>query len=490
MEFLAAALIVSGFWALLELVKLFLRSPGRETAAALAPGPGREYVERYAEAFLKLAQSYRDLPGKKERFGDEEMEHIFAVLRQQCRGCSGEEVCWRENYYETCRRIFEQLRRMEEEASLPAEESWTYLDFCLQRKAMETLLREIYLQERTAMLWNNRLMEQRDAAGEQIQDTARLLRQMADRLYQIRELKEKERRRLEKELRYEKVDCLGAWSFRKDTQHSELYLVMQIRDGSCIPAKDMSETISEAAGRPMVPSRDCRLTIKKEPEMFHYVTDTAYQMFCGIARMTRDGELVCGDSFAFWQGDCGQVVMSLADGMGTGAGACRESEKVIELLEQFLEAGFSQDTAMRMINASMVLQDHMRVFSTIDLCMVDLYDGTCRMIKAGACPTFLLQGGEAEVIAGKSLPAGVMRTADYETQERTLKSGDSIIMVTDGILDAMEEGSPERLLETIRKVETANAREFARRLLEQALLRQKLQPQDDMTVLVGQIWKK
>ena len=34
--------------------------------------------------------------------------------------------------------------------------------------------------------------------------------------------------------------------------------------------------------------------------------------------------------------------MCLSDGMGSGMDACRESEIVVELLEQFLDSGFSQ----------------------------------------------------------------------------------------------------------------------------------------------------
>ena len=38
----------------------------------------------------------------------------------------------------------------------------------------------------------------------------------------------------------------------------------------------------------------------------------------------------------------GQVIMSLSDGMGSGETAAQESRKVIELLQQLLETGFSR----------------------------------------------------------------------------------------------------------------------------------------------------
>ncbi len=488
-EFVAAALIVSGFWVILEIGRALLREAPREEAAAQAAVlPGREYMERYAQAFWQLAESYQAMPGKKEHFGDEEVEHILAQVRErQCSQCPKEEDCWGERYYECCRQLYGCLQAVEEGREPGSRELLEFQEFCARGEELIGAMKEAFLRERVDLMWSNRLLEQRTAAGEQIQDTAELLKQMAERLYQLQGLREKDLRKLEKELKYEKIQCRNAWIFSRDEEHPEVYVTMRVTDGSSVQAKDVGGIISEVLGFRLVPARDCRLTIRREYDTFHYVTDTRYQMFCGIARMTKKGELVSGDSFAFWQGDCGQVVMSLADGMGTGAEACRESEKVIELLEQFLDAGFSRDTAMRMINSSMILQDHMRIFSTIDLCMVDLYNGSCSMVKAGACATCLKRGEELEMITCTALPAGMLQTADYETTQRQLLAGDVIIMMTDGAADALPQ---EQLEDLIRRVATDNAREYARRLLEQILIRRQFEARDDMTVLVGRIWEK
>lgn len=109
------------------------------------------------------------------------------------------------------------------------------------------------------------------------------------------------------------------------------------------------------------------------------------------------------------------------------------------------------------------------------------------MIKAGACATYLKRGEELEVISCGALPAGMLQTADYETSERQLLSGDTIVMMTDGVADALQE---EQLEELICRVQTDNAREYARRLLEQILIRRQFEIRDDMTVLVGQVWEK
>ena len=91
------------------------------------------------------------------------------------------------------------------------------------------------------------------------------------------------------------------------------------------------------------------------------------------------------------------------------------------------------------------------------------------------------------MISCQTLPAGMLQTADYETTQHQLMAGDVIIMMTDGVADALPQ---EQLEELIRRVATDNAREYARRLLEQILLRSRFEVQDDMTVLVGRIWER
>lgn len=43
--------------------------------------------------------------------------------------------------------------------------------------------------------------------------------------------------------------------------------------------------------------------------------------------------------------------------MGSGPSAFRESDMVVELMQKFMEAGFPQETAIRMMNSAMVLQE-------------------------------------------------------------------------------------------------------------------------------------
>ena len=210
----------------------------------------------------------------------------------------------------------------------------------------------------------------------------------------------------------------------------------------------------------------------------------------GVAKVTKEGELVSGDNFAMFRRENGQMIMSLSDGMGSGTCACRESETVIELLEQFLHAGFSKETAVHMIHSTMLLQNHNQMFSTVDLSMVDLYTGECELLKVGASTTFFKKKNWVEALSSTSLPIGFMGKLDYESAKKKLEPGDFIIMVSDGVLDALPHGEAEEIIkDIILQQETKNAQEMARDILTRALLYQECRAKDDMTVLVGGMWR-
>ncbi len=461
-------------------------------AEDIYPMPEQERVGQYADAFFGLAKLFQELPCQKERLTDNDMEQLFGAVRARvCAGCGREALCWGNRYFESCRMFYEVLQELEAEGVCSGETREWLAGQCARAECAAAALCEEYGQARETLLWSNRMMEQRMAAGEQIYQTAELLRRTAAGFAGMPERERRLRRKLGHILKGYGIELGGVRIFPDEDGRTETYLTLRADRHVCVSAKSIGELLSGCCGFRMRPAGNCRAVVGTERANFHFVPETKYQIFCGISRITKAGELVSGDNYAFLQKDTGRVVMSLADGMGSGVGACRESEKVIGLLEQFLEAGFPQETAVRMINSCMLLQNSGQMFSTIDLCMVDLYNAKCDMIKYGAAATFLKNGNEVEVIRSAALPAGILQQSDYECTSRQLDPGSTIVMVTDGVLEALpEEGREQLMADLIGRTWSRNAKEHAKRLMERIYLMQELQARDDMTVLVGTIWEK
>ena len=213
-------------------------------------------------------------------------------------------------------------------------------------------------------------------------------------------------------------------------------------------------------------------------------------MLFGVSRLTREKETVSGDNYICRQEE-DKFVMCLSDGMGSGMDACRESEIVVELLEQFLESGFSQETAARMVNSALVLKGQEGMFSTVDICGVDLYTGICNFLKAGAAATFIRRDHWVEAISSESLAAGLMQQVEFDTASRKLYHGDYIIMMTDGVLDALPVNREEETMkEIIMDIPEEPPREVSRGILERVLGYSDYRARDDMTVLVASVVRK
>ena len=175
--------------------------------------------------------------------------------------------------------------------------------------------------------------------------------------------------------------------------------------------------------------------------------------------------------------------------MGSGLKACTQSEMVLDLLEQFVEAGFSKETAIRMINSSMVLQPETNIFSTVDLASVDLYTGVCELLKIGASVSFLKKEHSVECIRGGTLPAGISGQLSTEPYRIRMYDGNLLFLVTDGVLAALPSGQEEVLLkDMIQKMPMGSPTEMAQRLLEQ--VQAYGGGGDDMTILTVGIWKR
>jgi stage II sporulation protein E len=86
---------------------------------------------------------------------------------------------------------------------------------------------------------------------------------------------------------------------------------------------------------------------------------------------------------------------------------------------------------------------------------------------------------------------GIFQKPDMETVSRQLMDGDYIIMVSDGVLDALSQGmGEEMLLEIIGNTNLENPGEMANAILNFCIHQSRGRIRDDMTVLVTGIWKK
>lgn len=335
------------------------------------------------------------------------------------------------------------------------------------------------------------MIENRLAVAGQLQEMSRIMDMVAEDLYDISPAEPVLMEKLQKLLRKRHIVVKQVWVMDKVEGRRQIFLTMRARSGQCISVNEVAQLLSGEFETPMAAAGGGRRIVNGEFHTVHFVEDVSYQMLYGVSKLTREQEKVSGDNYICRQEENGRFVMCLSDGMGSGVEACQESEEVVELLEQFLESGFSQETAAKMVNSALVMKGPDGMFSTVDICAVDLYTGICNFLKAGACATFIKRDHWVEAISSESLAAGLLQQVDFETSSRKLYHGDYLIMMTDGVLDALpSQREEETMKEIIMDIHEETPREMSRGILERVLGYSDYCARDDMTVLVAGMWKK
>lgn len=195
--------------------------------------------------------------------------------------------------------------------------------------------------------------------------------------------------------------------------------------------------------------------------------------------LAKNGETVCGDTVSFFENDEKYFYCLISDGMGSGRDAALTSRLSAIMLEKLLTIGADKKDALQMVN-KMLTKKKEEVFATIDLLEVDRITAQATIFKVGAAPTFLVRDGECHRIEAKTPPAGIMREVIAEKITITLKKGDFLVMVSDGVVQTGSRGFD--LSEIIKEGGCRSAHALASRVLEEA--RNRSECSDDMSVCV------
>lgn len=191
----------------------------------------------------------------------------------------------------------------------------------------------------------------------------------------------------------------------------------------------------------------------------------------------------CGDSVTTLSSAKGFDYALLCDGMGSGTAAALTSALSTTFLSRMLQGGMRADTALRMLNAFLSARGTRENESstTVDLLEIDRVSGEASLFKCGAAPTFLLRRGEVTRFFSHTAPVGILESLDAERTVFSLRAGDVILQVSDGITQG-EEDCPW-LAELLRTRWDGDAEAFARTVLARA----HGEGADDLSVMITQI---
>lgn len=449
-------------------------------------------IERFADSLKQLSHTFLRMEEEKKVFTNAEIEEMFFAARDKvCCNCEKCSWCWGENVIRTYQMGYEILGTVEQYGSeLNVEVKRKLQKRCVMAPRFLREILDVFHDAKNNLVWKRKIASSREGCAIQMEAFANMIRTESKELEDSIISDSRMEKNIENGLAKIGVRVLYVTILMTAEGKYEIYVTARASKGYSVTYKEMAEAISQIMGKQMVAQNVKYGSLGADYMTTIYIEGPRYYTLQGIARIGKDCNQISGDNFMMIDLPGGRQCVALSDGMGAGESACRESGQVVDLLQELLEAGFPEKTAVQMINTALVMGREEIHFSTIDLCTFYLYSGKCRFLKAGASSTFIKRGTTVEHICSTSLPVGVVQNIEVDIVERQLDDGDFIIMLTDGIMDALPVGEQEIILETIiRGTNKNNAKEMAHHILEQVLEWNGRAPLDDMTVLVASLWR-
>lgn len=205
----------------------------------------------------------------------------------------------------------------------------------------------------------------------------------------------------------------------------------------------------------------------------------------GVAYAVKDGERVSGDTHSVIRINEHSFLMALSDGMGSGEYARKVSEAAISLIEAFYRAEMPEDTVLKTINKLLSFNRDER-FVCIDIAAVNLNTGRADFVKIGSPAGIIMRAGEIKILESNSLPLGILDNLKPAVCTETLKSGDLVVFMSDGVTSAFP--SATEMYEFLQGLKPLNPQNLADMILGEALKRTGRKVCDDMTVVCTRLF--
>ncbi len=345
-------------------------------------------------------------------------------------------------------------------------------------------------EERQIVLSERRLWENRQILKSHLREMAKIMTEVACEVLCYKPMEERKKRLLIHAMREEGIRVENPCYMDRDDGRETIVLTMSTDRKAGISAEEVADMISVLLNRRLQLAVTSPFAVDRTPHSFMLEQETRFLALTGFSRATEEGETASGDNYAVLEAERGRLTVMLSDGTGSGEQAGKDSGQVLDLMEKLLEAGYSTDTAIEMVNTALFATGGDRNHPTLDICEIDLYSGECKLRKIGGAATFLKREQEVEQLAEGSLPLGIFQQIDSQPLSRTLEDGDYLFMVSDGVIDAFGEQEYENTVSRlILEMKEQNPGELADKLLRLALIAAKGHIRDDMTVGVIGIWE-
>ncbi|WP_317855554.1 SpoIIE family protein phosphatase [Chakrabartyella piscis] len=453
----------------------------------------QEELHSYAKAFKSLAKNFQSDAIEATKIDIPAL--VNELTDSVCKGCGLAQYCWKEDVQHTYPMVASTLAQEHpvNTISFPMQ----FQESCVRLDAFCEKSTRILELQRHKEYWSGKLLENRQLMGSQMSAVGEIIENIGQHLETTTKFHEEQAKEILEACKSEGLSVEHVRVTENDMQQrKQVQIAFDGCNGLGVCRQQILHLVEDVLHCKMTISSNCICPQKADtPCLLTYLEEPPYILTTATAYLPAS-DTITGDASSVLYTESGGVLMALSDGMGKGAGAAKESIEAIELLEQFMEAGFDTNLAVQLINSALLFGSGGDTYATLDICHMDLFTGVGEFIKMGAVASYIYRGERLVSVETHSLPAGILQQVEVIKRAFTFKDGDLIFMMTDGITDIFggEHELESWLKKRLHKNPMSNPRDLAdlvlkgakKILLESPSAKERA---DDMMVLVGRFWK-
>lgn len=252
---------------------------------------------------------------------------------------------------------------------------------------------------------------------------------------------------------------------------------------------NISDLISKTLGSKMTFQKDRKKTSEGE-YVQTYSSEDKFIMQVGSSKISKETSKTSGDSNLQMRLDDGKYILAISDGMGSGELARENSRITIKKLKSLIEGGFEKETSINLINSTLSMKAEKDEYTTLDMCVLDLFEGNMSLIKNGACNTYIKNKKNISIIKSEEMPIGTGLEVKLTEKVIPVSDGDIILICSDGLLESKQELKKDWIEEFLKNCSTNNVQKISDMILAEAIDNNYGVAGDDITVIVAKIVKK
>lgn len=451
-------------------------------------------INQFANVFAALSNSF-SVYGYVEEEDKETEADLFlsTITAKTCQTCFKKDQCWVVNFdktYDYMKQIMSETEEGTLQHNRKLVREWD--KHCVRGKKVTDLVAGELDHFYEGQKFRKQMKENRRIVAEQLLGVSKVMEDFAKEIQRERENHQVQEEQILQAFRDFGVEIEHVDIYCLDRGSIDIEMLIPVASnehGEC--EKLVAPMLSDILKENIVVKHEEKSSYPNGHSLISFGSAKTYSLDTGLATAAKGGGFVSGDSYAMMDLSVGKYALAISDGMGNGQRAHMESKETVKLLQKILQSGIDEEIAIKSINSILSLRTTEEMFTTLDLAMVDLRDASAKFLKIGSTPSFVKRANNILKIEASNLPMGIIEDVEVDVVGEQLKTGDILIMMSDGIFEGAQHVENHELWmkRKIKELQTEDPQEIADIIMEEVIRSGDGYINDDMTIVVAKVKK-